>query len=254
MTTPTLPLAVVIMAAGQGKRMRNPDLAKVMNPLAGIPLIGHVVRLARRSGAGRVIAIVGHQRDSVISWLRESDPGVEIAVQAEQLGTGHAVLQAEPLLRDFEGDVLILSGDAPLTRPETIASMLERHRSTGAVVTVLTAVLPDPTGYGRVVRAADGRISAIVEHKDARPEELVIDEINSGMYIFQARLLFEALKKVTNDNAQGEYYLPDVFAIFARDGKRMEPCVVSSFDEIRGVNTIEQLQEMEIIYAASRAV
>jgi UDP-N-acetylglucosamine diphosphorylase/glucosamine-1-phosphate N-acetyltransferase len=253
MNTDSRSLAAIIMAAGQGKRMKNPDMAKVMYPLAGVPLIEHVVRLARLSGARQIIAIVGHQRESVIAHLRSVDPGIDTAVQAEQLGTAHAVRQAEQRLRDFDGDVLILSGDAPLTRPETIAAMLDRHRSTGAVVTVLTAVLPDPTGYGRVLRAPDGRISRIVEHKDAKPEELAVGEINSGIYVFRARLVFDALSRVTNDNAQGEYYLPDVFASFARDGLRMEPCIVDSFDEIRGVNTIEQLQEMEAIYTALAA-
>jgi UDP-N-acetylglucosamine diphosphorylase/glucosamine-1-phosphate N-acetyltransferase len=248
-TVPT-PLAAIIMAAGQGKRMKNPDMAKVMHPLAGTPLIEHVVRLARRSGASRVIAIVGHQRESVIAHLAAIDPGVEIAVQAEQLGTGHAVRQAEALLADFDGNVLILSGDAPLTREATIASMLDRHATTGAAVTVLTALLPDPTGYGRVIRGEDGRILRIIEHKDASPDERTVREINSGIYVFQARPLFAALARVTNDNVQGEYYLPDVFGLFAREGRRMEPCVVDSFDEIRGVNTLEQLQELEKIHAA----
>ena len=241
-------LAAIIMAAGQGKRMRNPDMAKVMHLLGGLPLIQHVVRLARKSGAIRIITVVGHQRESVIAHLHATDPDVEIAVQAEQLGTGHAVLQTASLLRDFEGDVLILSGDAPMTSPKTLGTMLDHHRSTGAVVTVLTALLSDPDGYGRVLREADGSIRKIVEQKDASEEELAVREINSGIYVFKARTLFDALALVTNDNAQGEYYLPDVFALFAKRGLRMEPCIVHSFDEIRGVNTIEQLREMEHMF------
>lgn len=248
MSTPAL--AAVIMAAGQGKRMKNPDMAKVMHPLAGTPLIEHVVRLARRSHADPVIAIVGHQREAVIAHLAAVDPAVRIAVQAEQLGTAHAVLQAEDALRGFEGDVVILSGDAPLTRSETLERMLATHRTSGAAVTVLTALLPDPTGYGRVLRDAGGRITRIVEHKDATETERAVREINSGIYAFRKDLLFEALHQVGNDNAQGEYYLPDVFEIFAARGFRMEPCVVDSFDEIRGVNTVEQLQDMEQIYAS----
>jgi UDP-N-acetylglucosamine pyrophosphorylase len=248
MSTPAL--AAVIMAAGQGKRMKNPDMAKVMHPLAGTPLIEHVVRLARRSNAEPVIAVVGHQRDAVIAHLATLDPSLRIAVQDAQLGTAHAVLQAEELLRDFEGDVVILSGDAPLTRTATLERMLAVHRDSGAAVTVLTAVLPDPTGYGRVLRDADGRITRIVEHKDASEAEREVREINSGIYAFRKDLLFEALHQVGNDNAQGEYYLPDVFGIFAARGLRMEPCVVESFDEIRGVNTVEQLQDMEQIYAS----
>ena len=237
------------MAAGQGKRMKNPEMAKVMHLLAGTPLIEHVVRLAQRAGASPIIAVVGHQRESVIAHLAAFDRSVRIAVQAEQLGTAHAVLQAEAPLRDFEGDVVILSGDAPLTRTETLARMLATHRDTGAAVTVLTAILPDPTGYGRVLRDDEGRIVRIVEHKDARDAEREVREINSGIYAFNKKLLFEALHAVGNDNAQGEYYLPDVFGIFAARGLRMEPCIVESFDEIRGVNTIEQLQDMERMYA-----
>jgi UDP-N-acetylglucosamine diphosphorylase/glucosamine-1-phosphate N-acetyltransferase len=246
-------LAVIVMAAGQGKRMKNPDLAKVMYPLADRPLISHVVELARGTGASRIIVVVGHQRESVMEHLRALDSGVETAVQDRQLGTGHAVLQTEPLLATFDGDVLILSGDAPLTRPATLSAMLLRHRATGAAVTVLTSVLPDPAGYGRVIRDAEGNIRKIVEHKDATDEERTVGEINSGIYAFRCKPLFATLAGIGNDNAQGEYYLPDVFAIFARDGLRMEPFPIDSFDEIRGVNTIEQLREMEEIYFRMRS-
>ncbi|PLX31490.1 MAG: UDP-N-acetylglucosamine pyrophosphorylase [Ignavibacteria bacterium] len=234
-------LAAVIMAAGQGKRMKNPDTAKVMHTLGGIPLIEHVYRLARDIGCERTIVVVGHQRQSVIDYLSEVDPGIQFAVQEKQLGTGHAVQMAEPPLENFTGDVVILSGDAPLTRRDTMLNALETHRSTGATVTVLTAVLPDPGGYGRVIRDENGNIIKIVEHKDANPEELTVREINSGIYIFRATELFDALRRIDNDNAQGEYYLPDVFEIFSREGRTMVPQIVEDFNEIRGVNTIEQL-------------
>lgn len=242
------PLAIVIMAAGQGKRMKNPNLAKVLHPLAGIPLIEHVIRLARTLEPERIITIVGHQRDSVIAHLNSLGRDIECVIQEEQHGTGHAVLQTKPLLADFNGDVLILSGDAPLTRRETIEHMLAVHRRNDAAVTVLTAILPDPAGYGRILRNEDGSIHAIVEHKDATEQERMIDEINSGIYVFDCVLLFEALGSITNDNAQGEYYLPDVFRIFSRQALPMYACVVDSPDEIRGVNTIEQLEEMERLY------
>ncbi len=239
------------MAAGQGKRMNNPSLAKVMHPLGGRPLVDHVIELARKNAAENIIVIVGHQRESVEEFLRAAHPDVSIAVQEQQLGTAHAVMQAGPALAQFEGDVLILSGDAPMTRPETTARMLARHRESGASVTVLTALLPDPTGYGRVIRGDDGQILRIVEHKDASDAERAVNEINSGIYVFRKADLFNALARVDNNNAQGEYYLPDVFAMFAREGRRMEPCIVDSFDEIRGVNTVEQLLEMERVYAAT---
>ncbi|MDT8323125.1 MAG: sugar phosphate nucleotidyltransferase [Bacteroidota bacterium] len=250
MNTP--PLAAVIMAAGQGKRMKNPDRAKVMHTLAGIPLIEHVVRLARSIGAERIIVIVGHQRTQVIEHLSTLDPTIEFAVQAEQLGTGHAVRMAEPQLEDFDGDVVILSGDAPMTRRETMRAALDAHRGASATVTVLTAVLPDPAGYGRVLRDGDGNILRIVEHKDASDEEKAVREINSGIYVFRKKQLFDALARVTNDNAQGEYYLPDVLSIFQREGRVMLPHVVDAFDEIRGVNTVAQLAELERIYESAQ--
>jgi UDP-N-acetylglucosamine diphosphorylase/glucosamine-1-phosphate N-acetyltransferase len=238
------------MAAGQGKRMNNPDLAKVMNTLGGIPLVQHVIRLARTAGADPIIVVVGHRREHVIAFLREQEPDVVIAVQAEQLGTGHAVQQALPALGDFDGDILILSGDAPLTRPETLQDALEVHRARKASVTVLTAILPDPTGYGRVIRESDQRISRIVEHKDATDDERAVREINSGIYVFDKQPLVHALGRITNQNAQGEYYLPDVFELFFQEHRIMLPFEVASFDELRGVNTVAQLQELEEIYAA----
>ncbi|MAT39891.1 MAG: UDP-N-acetylglucosamine pyrophosphorylase [Ectothiorhodospiraceae bacterium] len=249
MTPSAPPVAAVILAAGQGKRMKNPDLAKVLHEVGGKPLIEHVVNQAIACEADPVVAIIGHQREAVRKHLDSlGRQEIRTAVQEEQLGTGHAVIQAESALANFEGDVLILSGDVPLTRPETLRSMLKLHRDKAAAVTVMTAELPDPTGYGRVIRDENGRIVKIVEHKDANESEKKVSEINSGIYIFQKKALFDALSRVTNDNAQGEYYLPDVFAIFKKEGKTMEPYLVDSFNEIRGVNTLEQLQELEAMY------
>jgi UDP-N-acetylglucosamine diphosphorylase/glucosamine-1-phosphate N-acetyltransferase len=233
------------MAAGQGKRMKNPDMAKVMHRLAGLPLVTHVIRLARTLGCERVVVVVGHQRESVMDYLKTHDSTIEFAVQAEQLGTAHAVRMTEAALQDFEGDIVILSGDAPMTRVSTLAAAVAQHRKHHAAVTVLTAVLPDPAGYGRIVRDESGAVMKVVEHKDASEAERSVREINSGIYVFDRQLLFEALKQVDNDNAQGEYYLPDVFRIFKRDARVMIPFVVDDADEIRGVNTIEQLQDME---------
>jgi UDP-N-acetylglucosamine diphosphorylase/glucosamine-1-phosphate N-acetyltransferase len=247
-------LAAVIMAAGKGKRMKNPDLPKVMHRVGGVPLIEHVVRLADSCGAHPIVIIVGYGRETVEEHLRSIDIETQTAVQERQLGTGHAVKQAEQRLEGFGGDVMILSGDVPLTRKETLLAMLETHRASQAVVTVLTTELPDPTGYGRVIRSSESDILRIVEHKDATDEEKRVREINSGIYIFKKVPLFEALQHVTNDNAQGEYYLPDVFGIFARSGKKMVPFVSDSFDEIRGVNTVEQLTELDEIYSRKQQV
>jgi UDP-N-acetylglucosamine diphosphorylase/glucosamine-1-phosphate N-acetyltransferase len=244
----TKEFAAVIMAAGMGKRMKDPSMAKVMHKIGDAPLIEHVVELARSCNATKIIVIVGHQKESVMAHLRSLNCGIEFAMQEEQLGTGHAILQAYPLLEEFTGDILVLSGDVPLTRVQTIQALLQKHNEKAAAATVLTAVLPDPTGYGRILRRSDGTISGIVEQKDATDAERRIREINSGIYVFQAVPLFDALRGVTNDNAQGEYYLPDVIGIFAGRGLHMEPVIVESFDEIRGINTIEQLQEMEQLH------
>lgn len=246
------PLAAIIMAAGQGKRMNNPDKAKVMYELAGTPLIGHVVRLAILLGCQRIVAVVGHQRRSVIEYLGEAAFPVTFAVQEQQLGTAHAVMATEESLTDFDGDVIILSGDAPLTRPETLLAALHKHKEHAAAVTVLTAVLPDASGYGRVIRDTQGAVLRIVEHKDASEEERAVREINSGIYIFNRDALFSALKRVDNNNAQGEYYLPDVFGIFRSEGRVMVPFIVDDIDEIRGINTLEQLQDMEALYMQRR--
>jgi UDP-N-acetylglucosamine diphosphorylase/glucosamine-1-phosphate N-acetyltransferase len=219
-----------------------------------MPLIDHVVRLADSCGASPIVVIVGHGRHFVEAHLKSIGIETQTAVQAEQLGTGHAIQQAEPNLNGFDGDVMILSGDVPLTRKETLLGMLNTHRVNEAVVTVLTTELPDPTGYGRVIRNKDGDIVRIVEHKDATAEEKKLHEINSGIYIFKKIPLFEALSHVTNDNAQGEYYLPDVFGIFAREGRKMVPYVSDSFDEIRGVNTVDQLAELDEIYVRNQQV
>ncbi|MBR9978325.1 MAG: NTP transferase domain-containing protein [Bacteroidetes bacterium] len=241
-------LAAIIMAAGQGKRMNNPDKAKVMYELNGTPLIGHVVRLAILLGCQPIVAVVGHQRQSVIDYLGKADFPVTFAVQEQQLGTAHAVMATEESLTGFDGDIIILSGDAPLTRPETLLAALRKHKEHAAAVTVLTAVLPDASGYGRVIRDAQGAVLRIVEHKDANEEERAIREINSGIYIFNRHALFTALKRVDNDNAQGEYYLPDVFSIFRSEDRVMLPFVVDDIDEIRGINTLEQLEDMEMLY------
>jgi UDP-N-acetylglucosamine pyrophosphorylase len=241
-------LAAIIMAAGQGKRMNNPDLPKVMHHVGGTPLIEHVVRLADSCNASPIVAIVGHGKELVTEHLNQLNMNIETAVQEQQLGTGHAVQQAESHLQDFHGDVMILSGDVPLTRKETLTSMLEKHWESDAAVTVLTTELPDPTGYGRVIRDSAGNIVRIVEHKDASEDERKVKEINSGIYIFNKDHLFKALSNVTNSNAQGEYYLPDVFAMFDKQGLRMIPFAIDVFHEIQGVNTVEQLQELDELY------
>jgi UDP-N-acetylglucosamine pyrophosphorylase len=242
-------LATVIMAAGQGKRMNNPSMAKVLYEVGGKPMIGHVVDLARQCNASPVVVVVGHQRESVMDYLRGYDGDIDTVVQDPQLGTGHAVMQTESPLQNYSGDVIVLSGDVPMLRKETIDSILQLHRETGASATVLTAELKDPTGYGRIVRNPDGSVGKIVEHKDATETELKINEINSGIYVFKCRDLFDALRQIKPENAQKEYYLTDVFGIFRREGKKVSALLSDDPDEINGINTMEQLEAMNRLYA-----
>lgn len=245
----------VIMAAGKGKRRLNAEIPKVMHKVNGKPLVDHVVDLALRIGGSPVIVIVGFKREMVMHHLAEVyDSSVAFAVQAEQLGTGHAVMQTESLLKDFDGDVLVLSGDVPLLTEKTMQNLIDSHHKTGAVMTVLTAKVDDPTGYGRIVRLPDGSVDRIVEHKDASAEEKKLDEINSGIYVFKRKELFEGLRHVTPENSQHEYYLTDVFGYFVHHGMRVSAVLAKHFDEIRGINTVDQLEEAEAALRSNRSL
>lgn len=237
-------LEVVILAAGLGKRMKSSRI-KVLHAAGGRALVHHVLDLARRVTPERPILVVGHQRDEV---ERECQALAEFAVQAEQLGTGHAILQAEPLLRKRGVDgsrILVLSADVPLTREETIRRLVDQHEREGNAVTVLTMRPPDPSLYGRVVRGKDGGVLRIVEAKDASENELAIDEVNTGIYVFDARLLFEALHGLSTDNAQGEYYLTDVVAHAVGAGRRVGAALADDPLEALGVNSRAELGAVE---------
>jgi UDP-N-acetylglucosamine pyrophosphorylase len=236
-------LAVVVMAAGKGTRMKNPDMAKVMYPINNRPMIDYVVELALRMRSDRTVVIVGWQKDTVVAHLREKASTVRWVEQNPQLGTGHAVMQAEPALAGFDGDVLVLSGDVPMLSYETANSLLEVHRSSDAAVTVLTVVLDDATGYGRILRNQDDYVVGIVEHKDASEAQRAIREINTGIYVFNKQRLFEGLQQVTPDNAQKEYYLTDVFKFFWRNGYPVRAVKTDDPREVQGINTLEQLEE-----------
>jgi UDP-N-acetylglucosamine pyrophosphorylase len=247
-------LAVVIMAAGKGTRMNNPDMAKVMFTINGKPMVEHVVELALRLDASRIVVIVGWQKDSVINHLKKKfGPQVECVEQTPQLGTGHAVMQAEKLLGTFGGDVLVLSGDVPMLTFATAQALVELHRTTNARATVLTAVLDDATGYGRVLRNTDGSVLGIVEHKDATEEQRQIREINSGIYVFDGALLFESLRHITPTNAQKEYYLTDVFQYFWRHQYKVSANVAMNPLEIQGINTVGQLEEAQAVLRAQQS-
>jgi UDP-N-acetylglucosamine pyrophosphorylase len=236
-------LAVIIMAAGKGTRMQS-DLPKVLHQANGRPLIDYVLDTANALDPDKIILIVGHQAELVKEAT--SRYSLTAALQKPQLGTGHAVMQAEAHLHNFDGDVLILSGDAPLVNIGTLQELIAFHRARNGAATVLTAELHDPTGYGRVIRQNESdSVLKIVEHKDATKEELAVREINSGVYVFNSRLLFTALGQINTDNAQQEYYLTDVFGICFQSGKRVYAFRTDNPNEIIGINTPEQLKEAE---------
>ena len=235
------PAAVVVLAAGEGTRMRSAT-AKVLHPLGGRSMLGHVVAAARALDPQHLVVVVGHAREQVTAHLAELDPAATPVVQAEQRGTGHAVRTALEGL-DLDGTVVVVPGDAPLLTTETFRALLDTHADAGAATTVLTAVLPDATGYGRVVRTDDGAVTAIVEHKDADEQTLTVLEINTSVYAFDAGHLRDALGKLGTDNAQGEEYLTDVVAIHRAAGLPVAAHVVADAPEAMGVNDRAQLAE-----------
>ncbi|MDX8367626.1 bifunctional UDP-N-acetylglucosamine diphosphorylase/glucosamine-1-phosphate N-acetyltransferase GlmU [Cytobacillus sp. IB215665] len=233
----------VILAAGQGTRMKS-KLYKVLHPVCGKPMVQHVVEEVTKIGVSQLITVVGHGAEQVKEKLGNSS---DFVLQKEQLGTGHAVLQAAPQLEQQDGITIVLYGDTPLITEATMKSLLEHHEHTKAKVTILTAIANDPTGYGRIVRDDLDKVEKIVEHKDANDQELSIKEINTGIYCFDNKALFHALKKVSNNNSQGEYYLPDVVGILKNEGETVSVYQTQSFSETLGVNNRIQLAEAEQI-------
>ena len=233
----------VILAAGMGTRMKS-AMPKVLHKVCGKALCKWVIDASKEAGADKVVTIIGHGADMVRPQI-END--TEIAVQAEQKGTGHAVMQAADFIKESQGSVVILNGDTPLIKAETIKKAIEFHNASGNQATVITAILDDATGYGRIVRNADGNVIKIVEHKDATEEERKINEINSGMYVFDAQSLVYSLDKLEPNNAQGEYYLTDTLEILLSAGKKIGAYAIEDNDEIRGINNRIQLNEAETI-------
>jgi bifunctional UDP-N-acetylglucosamine pyrophosphorylase/glucosamine-1-phosphate N-acetyltransferase len=231
-------LHVVVLAAGKGTRMRS-ALPKVLHRAAGLPLIEWVVRTARSLRPQTITLVVGHEADQVREWFADDDD-VRFVVQEPQLGTGHALLQTERVLKSRRGSVLLLSGDAPLITRASLERLIALRRERGASIVVATADLADPTGYGRVIRRG-GALERIVEDRDASPAEREITEINSGIYTFALASLFDALHGLGTANAQGEYYLPDLVAIHRAAGRVVFAEPIADGDEIRGVNTRAEL-------------
>ena len=229
----------VILAAGKGTRMKS-DLPKVVHRIDGKCLVDYVIEAARGAGVSDVCLVVGYKHDVVEREIAAKD--VEFVLQPEQLGTGHAVKCAREFLGD-EGQTLILFGDTPLITAETLCRLSEYHEAQGNTVTVLSAMVDDPTGYGRIIRDEQGQFVKSVEHKDANEQELASHEINSGMYLFDTAQLKAALDQIRPNNAQGEYYLPDTLTIIKDQGRKVDAYALDDATDITGVNDQNQLEE-----------
>ncbi|MDA8126714.1 MAG: NTP transferase domain-containing protein [Deltaproteobacteria bacterium] len=242
--------ATLILAAGQGKRMGS-DLAKVLHPVCGVPMLSHSIAAARTAGAQRIVVVIGHQAERIRELFRDAE--LTFAEQKEQLGTGHAVLQAREAFAGYLGTIVILCGDVPLIKPETVQDLYARHRSAGAAVTVLTTVPADPAAYGRVVKTSDGRVLKIVEAKDASPAEKEIREINTGIYCVESPFLFDAVAGLGNRNAQGEYYLTDIVEIANQRGLPVRSSLAADPVEVMGINNPQELETACTLLAARRS-
>jgi UDP-N-acetylglucosamine diphosphorylase/glucosamine-1-phosphate N-acetyltransferase len=235
-------LAVAILAAGKGTRMES-DLPKVLHKVGGKPMVSHVIQRAVELGAEKIVSIIGYQHELVKETIG-NDP-TQFAIQLEQLGTGHAVLQCASQLSEFDGSILVLSGDVPLISYDTLQNLLETHNTSATKATLLSAIVEDATGYGRVIRNLQGNLDRIVEHKDANEDELNVNEMNAGIYVFDCKTLFELLPQVGNNNSQGEYYLPDVLSLILDQGGKVAIEKTNNITEIQGVNTVQQLKDLD---------
>jgi bifunctional UDP-N-acetylglucosamine pyrophosphorylase/glucosamine-1-phosphate N-acetyltransferase len=240
-------LHIVVLAAGKGTRMTS-ALPKILHRVAGVPMIDHVLVSAATLDPDSISIVIGHKTDNVRAALA-GRPGLTFVVQEPQLGTAHALLTTEPALSGATGTLLLLSGDVPLLSSKTLMALVDRHEATGARATVVTAHVPDPAGYGRIVRSGE-RIARIVEERDASPAERALHEINAGIYAFSLNGLFDALRQIAAENAQREYYLPDLVAIFVAGGDRVETVAVADANEIRGINSRVELEAVNQIVRA----
>ncbi len=243
------PLGAVILAAGLGKRM-NSDLPKVVHKVAGQPMVRWVVQACREAGADPIVLVIGHGGEAVRSIFAGDDADIRYVTQDKQLGTGHATKCASPVLGKFEGDLLVLAGDGPLIRAATIRAMHRKPVETGAAATMATSNIPDPTGYGRIVRDATGRFSAIVEHKNATEAQRQISEVYPSYACFDSKLLFEMLDQLKPDRVTNEYYLTEVFSMLKTRGHRIEIVDAVPPEDVLSINDPQQLAEVDSILRA----
>ncbi len=243
------PAAVIILAAGEGTRMKS-DTPKVLHQICGETLLGHVLATGRETDPVRLIVVVGHRRREVTEYLASYAPDVQAVVQHRQGGTGHAVRTVIEEVGLDHGTIVVTYADAPLLRGATLAALVREHQARGAAATVLTARVPNPAGYGRIIRDDSGAFLKITEEADATPDERAVDEINSGVYAFEAHLLGDAVKRVPTDNAKGEEYLTDVIAILRAEGHHVASVTLEDPDEVLGVNDRAQLARARQIFNA----
>jgi bifunctional UDP-N-acetylglucosamine pyrophosphorylase/glucosamine-1-phosphate N-acetyltransferase len=234
-------LKTLILAAGKGTRMKS-DLPKVLHKVNGIPMIKKIIEVLNNLNSQENILILGHEKEMILDSLGD----VEYVVQEKQLGTGHAIMMSEEKLKDYDGDIMVVCGDTPLLTSETLEKMHKKHRESGAVTTILTSIVEDPYGYGRIVKE-NGLVSAIVEEKEATENEKKIKEINAGVYCFDSKKLFKALSKIEKHVEKNEYYLTDVIAINVNDGEKVETYILENNEEVLGVNSKVQLAEAEAV-------
>lgn len=239
---------VIILAAGKGKRMNNPYLAKVMALLNGKPLIDYVLDSVQKIDTDKIFLVIGFQKESVIEFVSSKNiKNLFFIEQKEQLGTGHAVAQVDPYLNGWKGNILILAGDVPLIKFETLKKLIDLHHETMSDLSVLSAKISNPFGYGRIIRNPDGSFCKIVEEKDADENQKKINEVNSGVYVVKSDLLFETLKELKNDNNQKEYYLTDIVELYRQKNKKVESFMIADQEEIFGINSQQDLLEAERI-------
>jgi UDP-N-acetylglucosamine diphosphorylase/glucosamine-1-phosphate N-acetyltransferase len=235
----SVPFSTIILAAGKGTRMKS-DIAKVLHTLKGEPLLAWPLRAARAAGSTRIVVVIGHQGEKIREQF--PDPELIFVEQKELLGTGHAVLQAKEAFQGRNEEIVILCGDVPLIKPETIRALYEKRKSDGAAVTVLTTIVDEPKGYGRVIKSDDDRVERIVEEKDATTDERLVREINTGIYCALSPFLFDAVASLGDNNAQREYYLTDIIEIACKNGLKATTMTVFDPAEVAGINTPEDLE------------
>jgi UDP-N-acetylglucosamine diphosphorylase/glucosamine-1-phosphate N-acetyltransferase len=238
-------IAIVILAAGKGTRMAHESLPKVLVPLRGKPLLAYVLETSQKINPTKIIAVVGYLKEKISDFCASNFPTIKFAIQEQQLGTGHAVSQAEGLLKDFSGDVLILAGDVPLISESTIEKFITAHTEHRNTLSVLTTTAENPTGYGRIIRDNSGNFLKIVEQKDASESEKAVKEINSGIYLVKCDKLFSALGQLKNDNSQSEFYLTDIVQILRNDSEKVSAYCLADFAELQGINSKDDLMKVE---------